>query len=109
MQRPMPADEEHGDERLVSVAERRKKQIANAAVALFSECGGRDGWRHAPSNVDAGQRMEEYRFDRMRLHDQRRLATSSSMTSVAPPPIVRILASRAMRSIGVPMMKPVPP
>jgi hypothetical protein len=29
-----------------------------------------------------------------------RLATSSSITSVAPPPMVRMRASRAMRSIG---------
>src|SRR5690606_27244116 len=33
-----------------------------------------------------------------------RLATSSSITSVAPPPIVRTRASRAIRSTGVPMM-----
>ena len=35
----MPADEVCGDERLRSVAERRTEQIANAAVALFSERG----------------------------------------------------------------------
>ena len=37
-------------------------------------------------------------------HQRMRLATSSSMTSVAPPPIDWTRASRAMRSIGVPRM-----
>ncbi len=38
-----------------------------------------------------------------------RLATSSSMTSVAPPPMACTRASRAMRSIAVSRIRPMPP
>src|SRR5262245_57048260 len=46
------------------------------------------------------------RCQQERLLAHIRLATSSSITSVAPPPIVRTRASRTMRSIAVPRMKP---
>lgn len=36
-------------------------------------------------------------------------ATTSSITSVAPPPMDRTRASRAMRSIGLSRMKPIAP
>ena len=39
MAKPMPASEETAEEPSISVAERRTKQIANAAVTLFSERG----------------------------------------------------------------------
>ena len=39
MSKPTPASEKPADERTTSVAEKRTEQIANAAVALFSERG----------------------------------------------------------------------
>ena len=42
------------------------------------------------------------RYARAVTRTHMRLATSSSITSVAPPPMVRMRASRTMRSIGVP-------
>jgi hypothetical protein len=65
---------------------------------------------HAIAHVQADRRVGSRLSSRVPLVAwaaawfHMRLATSSSITSVAPPPMVRMRASRAMRSTGLPMM-----